>query len=156
MDQIYAMYPVQTGCDHLLHGLGNAQKSRAFGHAAGEQIRYGQRLPGIKGRALGHIADSRFMAALAGLGKSDDAGIGPLAQNGLQKGAFACAVGADKGNHFSAMDVQIHVLQNLAAADGDGQIFHPQAAGVAAVLIMQFAHPNASLMVSMLRYMASK
>ena len=157
VDQILTVNPVQAFQNGLPHGLGDTQKSGTLAHAAGEKIRNGNRLPGIKAGALGHIADSWLVAALSRFRKGDDAGIFPLAQNGFQEGAFAGAVGTDQGHHFPAVYMETHVLQNVGSADFHRQIFYPQAAGVTAgAAVVQFVHSIASLIVRMFRYMASK
>ena len=81
----------------------------------------------------------------------------PLAQHGLEEGGLARPIGADECHHFPAVDVEVDIPQNGLTADGDAEILHPQAAGVAAGAAVYIQiHPRASFMESMLRYMASK
>ena len=106
---------------------------------------------------MGNVADTGLFAPLPRLGEGNHALVFPLTQNGFQKGGFARAVGADDGDHLAAVDVKVHVLQNAVGSDFHGHILYPKAAGMAAgTAMMCQIHPNASLMVSMFRYMASK
>ena len=57
----------------------------------------------------------------------------------------------DEGDHFTAVNVEIDVLQNRIAANGDTDIFHPQAAGMAAgTTVKGKSHCSASFIVLML------
>jgi hypothetical protein len=94
---------------------------------------------------------------LARGGEGDNTVVIPLPKNGLQKGAFACAVGANEGHQFAAVDVHIDIVEDAFTADGNGQVLHPKATGItAAASVEEKFHPKASLMVSMLCFIASK
>ena len=145
------MHSIQAFYNLFPHCFTKTQERRPPAHAAGKEVRNGQRIAGIKGRGLGHIADPGPPIPGAGGGKSDDAVIFLLAQNGLQQCGFTGAVGADKGHHFAAVDMEIHILQDLVIPDVDIQVLYTQAAGVAAsAAVEEQFHWSASLMVSML------
>ena len=151
------MNPVQALGNRLPHGSGQTQEGGAAAHAAGEKILHADRVAGVEAGALGHVADPGLLAALAGLGKGDDALVLPLAQHRFQEGGLARSVGADEGHQLPAVDVEIHVPEYFFTADGDAEILHPQAAGVAAGAAVYIKiHPKASFITSMFRYMASK
>lgn len=157
VNEVLAVYPLQTGFYRLAHGFGQTQERGTAAHAAGKQICHADGLAGIKTGALGHIADPGLFAPLTRLTEGDDAGIVPLAQNGFQQGAFSGAVGANQGGKLPAVNMKLRVFQYFIISDFHGQFFHPQAAGLSAVPVMgKLFHPRASFTVSMLRYMASK
>ena len=58
--------------------------------------------------------------AHAGGGEGDDALVIPLTQNGLDQSGFAGSVGADEGNHFTAMDMEIHIPKDGVMSNFDG------------------------------------
>ena len=123
--QILAVDPIQTFQDLGSHGFGQTEKCRAAAHAASKEISYADGVAGVKGRTLGHITDARSALPLPGGGESDDTVIIPLSQDCLQKCTFTCAVGADEGYQFAAMDMHIDIIEDALAADGNGQILHP-------------------------------
>ena len=144
---------------HLLpEGFGNRQEGRPPGQTAGEQIQDADGIALVEGRALGHIADAQLFRAAAGGREGDLALVLPLAQDGLDEGGFARAVGPDEGHDLAAVHMQVDMLQHRVAAEADGQVFNFQTAGVlaAAAVVMAVIHESASFNVSMLWVMASK
>ena len=68
----------------------------------------------------------------------------PLAQNGADQRGFSRAVGADQRHNLAAVDVKIHVPQDLVGADFYPQMFDFQAAMAAAALPLMLCYTHFS------------
>ena len=130
VNQVLPVYPLQTFQHGFPQVFSETKESGASAQTAGKQVCNGDGIAGIKGGGLGDIANAGFDLALARYGEDDDTVIFPLPKERFQKGGFACAVGADEGHHLTAVDMKVHIRQNLVRTDGHGYILHPQAAGI--------------------------
>ena len=138
---------------------GGGQEHRVFGDGGGEEVEHAHRIPPVKDRGLGHVADQGPGLVPPGPLELDGAGVGDLPQDGAEQGALPRPVGADEGHDLPAVEVEGDVAQHLLVAEVHPQVGHPQAAGPGAAgaggSVSVYAHPNASTMVSMFPCMAS-
>ena len=118
------------------------ERRRPLADAHGKQVEDAHRVALGEAGALGYIADAEFPAPSPGGLKGDLPLMLPLPQNGADQRGFACAVGADQGDDFPAVDVKIHVPENFVIADFNPQLFDFQAAVSAAPLplMLFYAH----------------
>ena len=143
--------------DLFPHCFRNAKECGAFAHTACKQIGNTDGITGIESGALGNITDLWLSVPFTGGGKRNHAVIILLSKNGFYKGAFACSVRADESNQFTAVHMEVYILQDLLIADLNRQILRPKAAGVTATAaVITDIHPNASFNVLMFWYIAEK
>ena len=149
----------KTGEDFFTQGLCRAEKRRAAGDAAGEQIQNADRVALGEVRALRNVADAELALAAVRPVECDAAGVFLLAEDGADERGLARAVRADECDDLTAVHVQIDVCQRLLCTEADGEIFDLQTAGVAAVAALMVddgLHFSASLIVFKLCCIAEK
>ena len=131
------------------------------GDGGGKKVQHAYRIPPVKGGGLGDVADDGTAPLPVGAVELEVAGVGQLAQDGLEEGGFPRPVGADQGHDLSAVEVEGDGAQQLLAAHGDPYVLQLQAAqplaavAGAAVMVVN-THEKASRRVFRLESIASR
>jgi hypothetical protein len=57
--------------------------------------------------------------------------MGDFSEQGMEKGGFSRAIGADQEGQFATMEMEIDLLEGFDVAKVDGESFDPGATGIA-------------------------